>query len=96
MVREEVHIDRHRQHALQPERREVCEAKGEDAPHAGKVGTDSGIHEAREERHGPNAKITILGIDPAARMRLEQLHDRADDMEHKNDPRLLPRLQTGQ
>jgi hypothetical protein len=69
------------------------EAEVEQAPGAGDVGADGGIHEAREQRHAADAQDGRLRIDPGADRGLEDLHRRADDVEDQDDLGLLPGLQ---
>ena len=90
---EEVDIDRRRQNPGRPQRRIVAEFDVEDALDPGDVAAHRRIHEAREQRHHADPQEAVLRIDPRPVLRLEQLHDRADDVEDEDDPRLLPALQ---
>src|SRR3546814_15102582 len=49
MVREEIDVDRRRQRIARPRGRIVRIAKVEDAPDAGDIAADRGIHEAGEQ-----------------------------------------------
>ena len=90
VVREEIHIDQHRQRRRGGQWRMGAEAKVEQAPDAGQVAADRRVHETGEQRHAADAQHAGLGVDPGPRRRLEQFHAGTHHMEHQDDLGLVP------
>ncbi len=93
MMGEEIDVDCAGQRHRRPDRRVAGEAKIEDAPDPCNIAADGGIHEAGEERHRADVEQAGFGIHPGAGLRLEQFHDRANEVEGEDDLGLRPAFQ---
>jgi len=69
------------------------EAEVEETVDPDHVRPDGRVHEAAEERDAADAQDAVCGIGPRPHVGLEELHDRAGEVEEHDDPQLAPRLE---
>jgi hypothetical protein len=85
VIEEEIRVDRQRQQKQRPQWRVVREAEVEQPPASRNVAADRGIHETGKQRHSTDPEDRGVRINPRTDGRLEDLHDRADDVEQRDD-----------
>ena len=94
VVGEEIRVDRDRQQKQRPQWRVVGEAEVEQPPASRNVAADRGVHETGKQRHSTDPEDRRVWINPRTDGRLEDLHDRADDVEQCDDLGLVHGFET--
>lgn len=92
VVGEEVRVDREGEGAHRPPA-ETVDVQVEAPEGLADVGADRGVHEAREDRHSPEAHDPGVEVGPGALVHFEDLEGEAEDVEDADDAELPPGLE---